>query len=63
MLLVTVTEQGKAESIVVLSGFDDGINRRTVEQIKTWTFKPAIGPDGKPFAVRVPVEMTYRLTR
>jgi hypothetical protein len=32
-----------------------------VEAVQGWQFKPAIGKDGKPFATRVPIEVTFRM--
>ena len=60
-MLVTVTEQGVADHIVVVKSFDDAIARQAVETVQSWKFKPVFGPDGKPFAVRMTIEVNYRL--
>ncbi|PYU30903.1 MAG: hypothetical protein DMG28_17095 [Acidobacteria bacterium] len=60
-MLVTITEQGVADHIVVVKSFDDAITRQAVKTVQGWKFKPAIGPDGKPFAVRLPIEVAFRL--
>jgi TonB family protein len=61
LLLATVTEQGAAEQIGVLDGLGDGLTERALEAVRSWHFKPAIGKDGKPFATRMPIEVTFRL--
>jgi TonB family protein len=61
LLLATVTEQGTAERIGVLDGLGDGLTEQALEAVRSWHFKPAIGKDGKPFATRMPIEVTFRL--
>jgi TonB family protein len=61
LILATVTEQGIAEHIGVVDGLDDGLTDQALEAVRNWHFKPAIGKDGKPFAARIPVEVTFRL--
>jgi len=59
--LVTISEQGVAEDISLVRTFDRTLATNAVQTIHGWRFKPAIGPDGKPFPERVPLEVTYRL--
>jgi TonB family protein len=61
VLLATITEKGRTDGVVVVSGLSDGLTDRAVEAVRSWHFKPAIGKDGKPFATRVPIEVTFRL--
>jgi TonB family protein len=61
LILVTVTEQGIADHIGVIDGLEDGLTEQAVEAVRSWHFKPATGKDGKPFATRVPLEVTFRL--
>jgi TonB family protein len=61
LMIVTVTEQGTAENIGVLRGLKDGLTERAAEAVRSWQFKPAIGPDGKPIKVRVPIQMKFSL--
>jgi TonB family protein len=58
---VTITAQGTAEQISLIKSFDASLVSNAVQTIRGWRFQPAIGPDGKPFAARVPLEVTYRL--
>ena len=37
------------------------LEEKAVEAVRGWRFKPAIGPNGKPVATLVPVEVTFRL--
>lgn len=61
LLLVTVTEQGTVQQIGVIDGLGDGLTDQALEAVQSWHFKPATGKDGKPFATRMPVEVTFRL--
>lgn len=60
-LLITVTDQGTVQNARVLGGVEEGLERVSLDAVRGWQFKPAICPDGKPFPVRVPVEVTFRL--
>jgi TonB family protein len=61
VLLVTVSEQGMAEQISLIKSFDSDLTASALQAVQSWRFKPAIGLDGKPIAVRVPIEVTFRL--
>jgi len=37
-----------------------GLEEQAIKAVRTWTFKPAIAPNGKPAAVIWPIEMTFR---
>ena len=61
-LLVTISEAGVAENIIIIvEGPDPSLNFQAMKTVKDWQFKPAIGVDGKPFAARSAVEVTYKL--
>jgi TonB family protein len=59
---VTITVQGTAEQISLIKSFDASLISNAIQTIRGWRFRPAIGPDGNPFAARVPLEVTYRLS-
>ena len=61
LLMATITEQGATEHIGVIEGLADGLTDQALEAARSWHFKPAIGKDGKPFATRMPLEVTFRL--
>jgi TonB family protein len=61
VFFVTITAQGTAEQISLVKSFDASVTDNAVQTIHGWRFKPAIGPDGKPFVTRMPLEVTYRL--
>jgi TonB family protein len=61
VMLATITEQGVAEHVRVIYGLEDGLTEQALEAVRSWHFKPAIGKDGMPFAMRMPVEVTFRL--
>ncbi|HMI51851.1 MAG TPA: energy transducer TonB [Candidatus Saccharimonadales bacterium] len=61
VLLVTITPDGRAIDIQVVKGPGLGLEEKAIEAVKGWKFKPAAGPSGKIVAVRVPIEVTFRL--
>ncbi len=52
---------GRASDVHVVKSLGLGLDENAVAAVKTWRFTPALGPDGKPAAVRVPIEVTFRL--
>jgi TonB family protein len=59
---VTVFPDGKPGDIAVIKSARYGLTADSVESIlRTWKFKPALDADGKPMAVRVPVEVYFQL--
>ncbi|MFZ0634026.1 MAG: energy transducer TonB [Candidatus Acidiferrales bacterium] len=61
LLMVVIQPDGRATNIQVARGLGLGLDEKAVEAVRTWRFKPAAGPDGKAAAVRMPVEVTFRL--
>jgi TonB family protein len=61
VLEIVVSAKGRSERITVVKGPGLGLEERSIEAVKKWRFKPAVGPDGNPVAVRVPVEISFRL--
>jgi protein TonB len=60
-LQVVITPDGRAIEIQVVKGPGLGLEEKAVEAVKQWRFKPALGPNGKPVAVVVPIEVLFRL--
>lgn len=56
-----VTADGRATDIQVIKDPGMGLGEKAVEAVKTWQFKPAIGPNGKPGPTRVTIEVNFRL--
>jgi TonB family protein len=61
LVMATITEKGAADQIGVVEGLAAGLTGQAVEALRIWEFKPATGKDGKPIAVRVPIEVNFRL--
>jgi TonB family protein len=60
ILQVTISADGRPLDVRVVRGLPFGLNRSSLETVRTWTFQPAtIG--GAPVQVQVPVEVTFRL--
>lgn len=60
VLMVTVTEEGRASDIGIIKGVPYGLNEAAIKAVSAWSFKPATY-GGKPIAARVPIESTFRL--
>lgn len=61
VLQITVMPDGRAENIVILKKAGYGLDQKAIDAVKTWQFKPAVGPNGAPVASIVPIEVTFRL--
>ena len=60
-LLAVITADGRATDIKVAKGLGLGLDEKAVEAVRNWRFKAALGPDGKPTAVRQLIEVTFHL--
>ena len=56
-----ITVEGKIVNISIIKGPGLGLEEKAVEAVKTWRCTPATGPNGKPVAVLVPIEVSFRL--
>ncbi|HMD41109.1 MAG TPA: energy transducer TonB [Candidatus Acidoferrum sp.] len=61
VLYVTITADGQATNISVARSLEPDMDAQAIKAVSKWTFKPAIGPGGKPVPVIVPIEVTFRL--
>lgn len=61
VLNVVVTSDGRATNISVIKGPGLGLEEKAIEAVRGWKFKPAVGPNGKPVNVIVPIEVTFHL--
>jgi periplasmic protein TonB len=60
-LSIVVQPDGRATDIHVVRGVGLGLDEKAAETLKTWRFTPAIGPNGRPSAVRMIVEVAFHL--
>jgi len=61
LLQVIVSADGRATNIEVVRGPGLGLEEQAVAAVKTWRFKPAIGPNHVPVPTRVAIEVQFRL--
>jgi len=61
LLQAIITPDGRATEIRVLKGLGLGLDEKAVEAVRTWRFKPAAGPNGKPAPVRQTIGVTLHL--
>jgi TonB family protein len=61
LMLATVSEQGISDHLCLIDYLEYCLTNQALEAVRVWHFKPAIGKDGKPFATRMPIEVTFRL--
>jgi phage baseplate assembly protein gpV len=58
-LMGTITVRGTVESISVLKSTDARLTDKGVKMARSWRYKPGIDVNGRPFAARVDIEVTY----
>ena len=56
-----ITPDGRAIDIKVIKSLGLGLDENAVAAVKSWRFKPALGPDGKPAAVEQTIQLEFRL--
>jgi TonB family protein len=61
VLTATITTGGSATDIRVSKGLGFGLDEKAIEAVRTWHFKPALGPDHKPAAVRQLILVSFQL--
>ncbi len=52
---------GRASDVHVIQALGLGLDQNAIAALKKWRFTPALGPDGKPAAVRTTIEFTFHL--
>jgi len=60
VLWLVVGPDGQTRDIKVARTLGLGLDQKAIEAVKQWKFEPAM-KDGKPVAVQVNVEVTFRL--
>ncbi len=60
-LLAVVTADGRVTDVQVVKGLGYGLDENAIKAARTWRLRPALGPDGKPAAVREIIEMQFQL--
>lgn len=61
ILSVDILLDGRAHNVRVLKSLGHGLDQEATNSVLGWQFKPANGPDGKPAAVRMFVEIDFHL--
>jgi TonB family protein len=61
VLQAVITVDGRVTEVQVVKGPGLGLEEKAIEAVKDWRLKPAMGPNGKPVPVIVPLEITFRL--
>jgi protein TonB len=60
-LNVVVLSNGKTSRIEVVNSPGMGLDEKAVEAVRGWVFKPGVGPNGKPVATVVTIEVIFQL--
>lgn len=62
VLLVEITPDGRARVLAVQRRLGYGLDQEAINTIQNvYRLKPALGPDGKPAAVMMEIEIDFRL--
>jgi TonB family protein len=57
---IVVTDEGTVRDARIVSGLEKDLDKQALKAVSAWKFEPAT-KDGKPVAVRIRVEVDYRL--
>ena len=60
VLSIVVTPEGTVRDAKVTTSLDKDLDQQALNTVSTWKFEPAT-KDGKPVAVRIAVETTFRI--
>jgi TonB family protein len=60
LLSATITTEGTAADVRLGKSVEPLLDRAAIQAVEGWHFAPAHDADGKPVAVRVPIEITFR---
>jgi TonB family protein len=61
VLQAVINPDGRATNIEVVKGPGLGLEEKALESVRTWRFKAAVGPNGRPVATVTLLEITFRL--
>lgn len=62
VLKALIGTDGRARDVAVMHGLGYGLDEKALETVRDkWKFVPAKGPDGKPVAVRMMIEVEFHL--
>lgn len=62
VLMVVISADGRAHVLTVQRRLGYGLDQEAINAVQNiYRFKPAVGPDGKPAAVRMEIEVDFRL--
>jgi TonB family protein len=60
LLWIVIDEEGSVTEVKVVRSIDKNLDRKAVEAVRKWRFKPAM-KDGNPVAVEINVEVNFHL--
>ena len=60
ILEIVVTKDGRPERIRAIKSPDPELAALAVQSVQSWRCKPALGFDGNPIAVVIPIQITFR---
>lgn len=61
LVSAVIGADGRVIDAKVVKSLGLGLDENAVAAVKTWRFKPALGPDGKPTTVRQTIEVVFHL--
>ena len=57
LLSAVITADGRASNITIVKKLDRELDQEALNVVRTWKFIPGVNVDGKPVAVRTPIEV------
>jgi len=59
-LSAIITTGGRVTDVRIMKSAEPVLDRAAIQAVGGWSFTPAHDPDGKPVAVRIPIEISFR---
>jgi len=60
VVAMIVTPEGRVRDVKIAKSLDEGLNKQALAAVRTWKFEPAT-KDGKPVAVHLNVDVSFRV--
>jgi len=58
--IIVQQPDGRATNFDLVKSVGLGLDEKAIEAVRSWRFKPAVGPNSRPVAVVIPIEVAIR---
>ena len=61
MFRVIILPDGSVTDVQMMTGLEKSLEKNSIQTLRTWQFKPIVGPEGKAVFASSPVSVSFRL--